>query len=185
MSIRSICRGIPCAVLGLAFAAVMLVAPARAQSPPKLGQAKFFPGKTEFPLLEGPLLRDGRHWSLAEQKGKFVAIVFWSVDCKFCFEELPDLHAFWARHRDRGFELVGVSVDESAEDAREYLARYRKLGFPVLWRQHNDVRDGFARIVGTPSIYVVDRRGEIVFKRFGQLRDEHYAWIGEQLERTK
>ena len=160
-----------------------LVPSALAQVPPKLAAAKYFPDRTEFALLEGPLVRDGRRWSLADQKGKYVAVVLWSVDCRYCYEELPDLHAFWAKHRDRGFELVGLSVDDGADEVREYLARYRKLGFPVLWRMQEGVRDGFARAVGTPTLYVVDRKGEIVFKRFGQLREEHYAWIADQLGR--
>ncbi len=182
-------RAGPARILTLPFLVLMagLVAwfPAAAQTPPRLAASKYFPERTEFALLQGPLVRDGKPWSLADQKGKFVAIVLWSVDCRYCYEELPDLHAFWARHKAKGFELVGLSVDDSAEEVREYLVRYRKLGFPVLWRMQDGVRDGFARAVGTPTLYIVDRQGEIVFKRFGQLREEHYAWIAEQLERPR
>ena len=85
--------------------------------------------------------------------------------------------------RSRVYHPDRYASAELPNEVREYLARYRKLGFPVLWRMQEGVRDGFARAVGTPTLYVVDRKGEIVFKRFGQLREEHYAWIADQLGR--
>lgn len=155
---------------------------ALAQTPPQLGQSKYFPEKTEFPLLTGPNLRDGKPWSLAEQKGKVVAIMIWSIDCRYCFEEMPELQSFWDKHRAKGFELVGLSVDDASWEIRDFLGRYPKLKFPVLWRLQEGVEDGFARAKGTPTTYVIDRQGKIVFKRFGQLRDEHLVWLEHLIE---
>ena len=73
--------------------------------------------------------------------------------------------------------MLGLSVDDGADEIRDYLRRYPALNFPVVWRLAPGSDDGLARSKGTPTTYVVDRQGNIVFKRFGQLRDEHYAYI--------
>lgn len=142
---------------------------------PTLAPSKAFEPRTEFAMAEGIEVRAGAPYSLAAHKGKLVAVVFWSIDCQYCLKELPELQAFWKKHQSRGFELLGISVDDEAAPIRDYLTRYPTLTFPVLWRQSARVEDGFARIRGTPTTYVIGRDGSIIFKRFGQLRDEHYA----------
>ncbi len=161
----------------LAACGLMLGGAAAAKAPPDLVESKFHPEKTEFARVEGQEIRSGKHYSLAALKGKVVMITLWSIDCRFCYEELPDLQAFRDKHRRKGLEMLGLSVDDGADEIRDYLRRYPALNFPVVWRLAPGSDDGLARSKGTPTTYVVDRQGNIVFKRFGQLRDEHYAYI--------
>lgn len=149
-------------------------------TPPKLVESKQFAGKTEFPMIEGPLLGGGKY-SLAAHKGKVVIVQLWSVVCPYCHKELPNLQAFVEQHKAKGLEWVGLSVDDSEAEIQAYLAKNPKLKFTIVWRLHDDEKDGFARARGTPTTYVVDRKGDIVFKRWGVLTEADYAWIVKQL----
>lgn len=156
-----------------------------AAAPVNLVESKFHPERTEFAMIEGRDLRSGGHYSLAARSGKVVMVTLLSIDCGYCYRELPALQAFRDRHRDAGLELVGLSVDDAADEIADWLRRYPALDFPVVWRLAKASDDGFARSRGTPTTYLVDRDGRIVFKRFGQLRDEHYAFIEAQLGATR
>ena len=69
---------------------------------------------------------DGNPISLAELKGKGVWINFFASWCPPCQSETPVLREIADRYKDRGLEVVGISVQEtSADDVRAYAQRYQ------------------------------------------------------------
>jgi peroxiredoxin len=69
---------------------------------------------------------DGRPIRLADLRGKAVWLNFWASWCPPCQSETPVLRDLADRYRDRGLQVVGVSVQESnAADVRAYAERYQ------------------------------------------------------------
>ena len=74
-------------------------------------------------------------------RGKYVLIDFWATWCAPCVAELPRLQAAYARYHEAGFEIVGVSLDESKSAVVDFV-RSRK----IPWRQiHNASAGGRPR----------------------------------------
>ena len=70
---------------------------------------------------------------LESLRGKYVLVDFWATWCAPCVAEVPRLQATHARYHDQGFEIIGVSLDESKAAVADF-ARSRQLP----WRQiHN------------------------------------------------
>lgn len=68
---------------------------------------------------------DGAVVSLADLRGKAVWIDFWASWCPPCQAETPVIRELYARYRDRGLEVIAISVQESsAADVRAYAERY-------------------------------------------------------------
>lgn len=107
---------------------------------------------------------DGRSVDLAELKGKVVLIDFWATWCPPCVAAIPELKALYAKHREHGFEIIGLSLDEDREKLEQFVAR-KKLSWPQRfdgkpWEQSVAPQYG---IVGIPSVWLVDRAGLLRF----------------------
>src|SRR5512147_877671 len=55
---------------------------------------------------------DGRSRSLSDNFGKNVVLLdFWATWCVPCEAEMPHLQRLYLRHKDKGFVLLGISMD--------------------------------------------------------------------------
>ncbi|MCW5943985.1 MAG: redoxin family protein [Fimbriimonadaceae bacterium] len=111
----------------------------------------------------------GVRWNGDAFKGRTILVDFWASWCGPCHKLKPMLDRVRAKHRDRGFEMLSVSIDEEAADVERFL---RKGAFPnpVL---HDTAQTWSAwRVKTIPSLFLV-RNGRIVAE-----------WVGKVDERT-
>jgi cytochrome c biogenesis protein CcmG, thiol:disulfide interchange protein DsbE len=57
---------------------------------------------------------DGKTVDLASLRGKVVLVNYWATWCAPCREEMPTLSAFYRAYHERGLEMIGISVDQTA-----------------------------------------------------------------------
>ncbi|MGN6420488.1 MAG: redoxin domain-containing protein [Pseudobacter sp.] len=60
---------------------------------------------------------NGQQLSLSDLKGKYVLVDFWASWCVPCRKGNPHLLSLYSKYKDKGFEIVGVSDDDSNHDA--------------------------------------------------------------------
>jgi cytochrome c biogenesis protein CcmG, thiol:disulfide interchange protein DsbE len=133
------------------------------------------------PTLSGTTLQ-GKPFTLAQAHGKVTLVAFWATWCPTCRAEMPTFRKFYDSNRGKGFELVTVSIDDDIKDVQEYgkLASWMISNdeqFPKLWRKDKSHSDTFGRIVGTPSSYLLNRKGELVATFRGALKPADYEKI--------
>jgi peroxiredoxin/predicted negative regulator of RcsB-dependent stress response len=103
----------------------------------------------------------GKPIRLADFKGQFVLIDFWATWCGPCVADLPNLQAAYAKYHGRGFEIISVSLDETAGPVADFV-KARK----IPWRQiHNascgdDLVEAFG-IRSIPASFLIDPDGKI------------------------
>jgi thiol-disulfide isomerase/thioredoxin len=103
---------------------------------------------------------DGEPISLAGLRGKVVWVDFWASWCPPCRAETPVLRDLYARHRDDGFAMVGVSVQEgSADDVRRYVDAYA-IAYPIVADLTGSIFREW-RVYGLPTQFLLDRDGAI------------------------
>ena len=124
-------------------------------------QSLFWVGKP-LPKLEGADLA-GKPVDLKEYQGKVLLIDFWATNCPPCIASLPDLIETYRRYHDRGFEVLGISLDTDVKMLGQFVQEQR-----IPWRQICDgksYRGPIARrfdVTAIPSTFLVDRSGKIV-----------------------
>ena len=108
---------------------------------------------------------DGNPVSLSDFQGKYVLLDFWASWCGPCRQENPNLVKAYAAYKDKGFEILGVSLDN--KDGKEaWVKAIEKDG--LTWTQVSDLNswnNEVARSYGVravPQSYLIDPQGVIV-----------------------
>ena len=101
----------------------------------------------------------GKEWKLSRLRGKVVLVNFWATWCPPCRKEIPDLDALYARFRDRGFVILGISDEDRSKVAP--FAQEHDVKYPILLDPGGDVSKLFGA-EGIPKSFVYDRKGKLV-----------------------
>jgi len=103
------------------------------------------------------VLDGSRSVSLAEYRGQVVYLDFWASWCGPCRESFPFMNELQRELAGRGLQILAVSVDKTADEARRFLARY-----PAQFATALDAPGACPaayRLEGMPSSYVIGRDG--------------------------
>jgi thiol-disulfide isomerase/thioredoxin len=149
-----------------------------------LGAAVFAPGA--WPLASGEsapacsarLLDGDRSVRLADYRGKVVYLDFWASWCAPCRESFPFMNELQRELAGKGLQILAVSVDKTADEARRFLTR-----FPAQFATALDaaaVCPAAYRLEGMPSSYVIGRDGSVRAVHVG-FRDRDKTEIRRQL----
>ena len=107
--------------------------------------------------------------SLAGLRGKVVLFNIWATWCHPCRYEIPELRELHAKYRDRGFEVVGVSVDAHGTDEaiRGFMDEFQ-MEYPV-WRDPDERVSTRFLAIGVPATYLIDREGILRWRMTGPI----------------
>ncbi len=114
---------------------------------------------------------DGSKFELGSRRGKVVLLNLWATWCGPCRYEIPELETLHKRYASRGFEVIGVSVDEVGAEAVKSFVEEQKMTYPVVL----DPEGKLANVLQTsmlPTSVLVDRNGKIVWKKVGAIEPQ-------------
>ena len=136
---------------------------------------------TEKPLEMTFTAADGRAVDLKNLRGKVVLVDFWATWCGPCKEEIPNVKKVYAAYHDKGFEVVGISLENGRlipQDTPEQIAGKLETAKKILtdftaenampWPQYfdgkfwkNDISTQYD-INAIPAMFLLDQDGKVV-----------------------
>ena len=107
--------------------------------------------------------------ALADQRGKVVLLNIWATWCHPCRDEIPELREIHAKYRDRGLELVGVSVDaQGADDNIRTFMKEFEMTYPV-WLDPDERISAQFLTIGVPTTFLIDKQGVLRWRKTGPI----------------
>jgi len=118
------------------------------------------PGKPM--AIKGALL-DGTPFDQAKLAGKVLLVDFWATWCGPCIAEIPNMIAEYEKYHDRGFEVVGISLDEDKAEVEKFVAD-NKIPWPIIFagKGWQDPVAQFYGISGIPQLVLIGRDGNVI-----------------------
>ncbi|WP_257666322.1 TlpA disulfide reductase family protein [Parapedobacter tibetensis] len=124
----------------------------------------------------------GERLSLTDFKGKYVLLDFWATWCVPCRKSNPHLRKLYAQYQRKGFEIIGVSDDDTNVDKWKQAIEVDKIG---IWKHilrglkvdgdkvdiSEDVSANYA-VYTLPTKILIDPNGMIVGRFVGIRGDQ-------------
>ena len=162
----------------------LLVGSAWAQTP-EPSAASVERSAPPLPAVGAPLpvpglsLFDGSTLKADQANGQVLVVYWWSSTCPFCALQSPEMQKLWLAHKDRGLQMLGLSVDRKPADA---VAYWQKKGytFPSGWVTP-EVQRVLPKPRGLPVTLVRGRNGQVLQAERGQMFAEEVEQLGRWL----
>jgi len=119
---------------------------------------------------------EGAAMPMAGFSGKPLLVNFWATWCPPCVEELPLIDRFHADNRARGWQVLGLAVDQPSA-VRTWLQR-KPMGFPVVMAglQGTELSKSLGNLTGgLPFTIVLGAGGQLLHRKIGKVSAEDLA----------
>jgi thiol-disulfide isomerase/thioredoxin len=113
--------------------------------------------------IKGTLL-GGAPFDQKSLAGKVVLVDFWATWCGPCLAEIPNMLEQYEKYHDKGFEIVGISLDEDRGQLESFVTD-KKIPWPILFEQPAEGGNALARfygITGIPQLILIGRDGNVI-----------------------
>ena len=115
-----------------------------------------------YPSLTGELL------SSDSLRGKVVLVNFWATWCAPCRAEMPVLEAMYQRHKEKGFVIVGLAVDQAPTASVAAFVRERGVTYPIA-HVGREAELVFGGVRGYPTSFLIGRDGKVQNRVLGPI----------------
>jgi peroxiredoxin len=107
---------------------------------------------------------DGSKIKIDDYAGKFVVVDFFATWCEPCLSEIPRLQKHYAKYREKGLEIIGISLDDDGEQLKKFLGD-AQLPWPIV---HDNAENPLERIQlqfgvsSLPTVLLLNKEGTVV-----------------------
>ncbi|MHB1680228.1 MAG: TlpA disulfide reductase family protein [bacterium] len=109
--------------------------------------------------------------SLTKYKGKIILVNFFATWCPPCRAEMPGLEKFYEAHKNDGFRIIGLSVNNSGHEAVLNFFKHFDNGhikYPIAMANRR-IEKAYGGINEIPQSFIINKQGYIAAHFTGEL----------------
>lgn len=115
----------------------------------------------KMPHFALPSVLDGKNIDSDQFQGKVLLVTFFATWCPPCIQEIPSLIDLQNEYKEKGFSVLGISVDQGSSKSVKKLVEKTGVNYPVVMADSKITRD-FGGIVGIPTSFLIDKSGNVI-----------------------
>jgi peroxiredoxin len=125
---------------------------------------------------------DGKVVRLSDYRGKVVLLNFWATWCGPCKIEIPWFMEFERSRKDRGFSVIGVSMDDDGWRVVRPFVNRLGVNYRIVLGDE-EVSGAYGGVEALPTTFLIDREGNIAAVHVGlRSRSDFEDGIDQLLE---
>ncbi len=145
------------------------------------------------PFTVSGVTLDGKPLDWKKYQGKVVLVDFWASWCGPCLQEIPNIYDNYEKYREKGFEVVGVNMDDNLQDVEQLFSRRGDLPWPSVVSddpEQRGAKNPLARkcgVYGIPFVVLVGADGKVldIHVRGEKLGEKLMELLGPPVEETE
>lgn len=150
-------------------------------APTEVKAASLKPGKDRHQAPDFTLKdADGKTVHISDYKGKVVVLDFFATWCEPCKIEIPWFMEMERKNKDKGFEVLGVSMDDEGWEVVKPFMRDVGMNYRVLIG-NDQTAQLYGGIDSLPTTFLIDREGKIAAVHIGLASKRDFEDGVEQL----
>ena len=123
---------------------------------------------------------NGKNVALSAYKGKVVLLDFWATYCLPCKDEIPFLNELYKTYRDKGLEVIGVSIEGVGEEVIRPFAEMMRISYSIFLGG-DDIIEAYD-IQYIPLTYILGKDGRVRMKEIGFKKEVSIPKFKRQVE---
>lgn len=128
----------------------------------------------------------GENFDIKSCRGKWTLVYFWTSWDASCRQEYPYMRKLYLDYREKGFEIVAISLDEDREKMAAFI-RENEVPWINLWDDENRSSPVAVQQYGIssiPTMLLLDREGKVISMEargliLGKLLEKHIDNVGK------
>lgn len=110
---------------------------------------------------------DGNSVRLSELNAKVLMLNFWATWCEACMEEMPSIVKLRNKYQSRGFEVLGINLDENPETAALRVVKTMGMEFPIFKDPEGRTAELFD-VRAIPLTILINQQRKVLYVRDGE-----------------
>lgn len=116
---------------------------------------------------------DGQPQAMSSFRGKPLLLNFWATWCPPCVEELPLLDAFYQAHKAKGWQVLGLAVDQPSAVRKWLQAKPLSFAVGMAGLNGTDLSKSLGNLAGSlPFTVVFGASGALLHRKTGKVSEE-------------